>query len=68
MSGEIKIKLYGKTRNVWVADKTNCKKYKCFHPHDCPVQGVGGVRESKERWVCLTNFLKGCPDKLEKIK
>ncbi len=47
-------------KDVIVAEK-NCIKYECYHPHDCPVQGAGGVRESKERYMCLTNFYSGCP-------
>ena len=53
-------------RDVWVAEK-DCPKYKCYHPHDCPVQGAKGVRDSKERWMCLTNFYNGCPD-IKKLK
>ena len=58
---KIKILFSGAKREVEVNDK-KCKNYTCFHPHDCPVQGYGGVRESKARWMCLTNFLHGCPD------
>lgn len=65
-SGTVRIKLNGKYRDVWVSDVTNCKQYKCFHPHDCPVQGARGVRSSKERYMCLTNVNQGCPSKLEK--
>ena len=39
-----------------------CPTLECFHPHDCPVQGYGGVRESQPRWMCLTNVLHGCPE------
>jgi hypothetical protein len=60
-SGKIKIKLNGKYRDVFVADTTNCKNYKCFLPHDCPIQGAGGVRSSLERYMCLTNVNEGCP-------
>ena len=66
MSGHIKVKVAGKIRNVWVTDTKNCKDYKCFHPHDCPIQGASGVRNSQERWMCLTNLYHGCPDKPEK--
>lgn len=58
---KIKVLFAGKKREVEVVDR-DCAKRKCFHPHDCPVQGCGGVRESKERWMCLTNVLHGCPD------
>jgi len=65
-SGTIRMKLHGKYRDVWVADTKNCKDYKCFHPHDCPVQGARGVRSSKERYMCLTNVNNGCPDEPQK--
>ena len=65
-SGTIKVKVAGRTRSVFVTDVKNCKAYKCFHPHDCPVQGAGGVRSSQERWMCLTNVTHGCPDNPEK--
>jgi hypothetical protein len=65
-SGKIKVKFAGKTRSVWVSDVNNCKEYKCFHPHDCPVQGLRSVRSSAERWMCLTNVIKGCPDEPKK--
>lgn len=62
------MKVYGKIREVYVVDR-DCPFRSCFHPHDCPVQGAGGVRESKERWMCLTNAMSGCPDnKPEPIK
>lgn len=61
-SGTIRMKLYGKYRDVWVSDTKNCKNYKCFNPHDCPVRGVGGVRTSTERYMCLTNVNNGCPE------
>jgi hypothetical protein len=57
----IKVKFAGKVRTVSVVYK-DCATRKCFHPHDCPVQGSGGVRESQERWMCLTNVLRGCPE------
>lgn len=57
----MKMRIHGKTRDVYVVDK-DCKSRPCFHPHDCPVQGAGGVRESEERWMCLTNAMGGCPD------
>ncbi len=63
ISGHIKIKLFGKYRNVWVSDINNCKNYKCFKPHDCPVHGARGVNSSCGRWMCLTNFYNGCPDR-----
>ena len=63
---KIKVKCFdGVKRLVQVTDRS-CPSRKCFHPHDCPVQGGSGVRESKSRWVCLTNFLHGCPDIQEK--
>lgn len=62
--GNIRIKVYGKYREVYVTDIDNCKNYECFHPHDCPVQGAGGVRSSKARWMCLTNANHGCPDRV----
>ena len=62
---EIRVKVHNSFfKKVSVVDK-DCPKYKCFNPHDCSVQGAGGVRSSKERWMCLTNFYNGCPD--EKI-
>lgn len=63
MNGHIKVKIAGKIRSVYVTDIHNCKGYECFHPHDCPVQGARGVRSSEARWMCLTNVLRGCPDK-----
>jgi hypothetical protein len=57
----LKIKVHGKTRTVACSDR-DCPKRPCWHPHDCPVQGCGGVRESTPRWMCLTNALHGCPD------
>lgn len=68
ISGNVKVKTGGKIRNVWVTDIKNCKDYKCFHPHDCPIQGAKGVRNSQERWMCLTNFHQGCPDEPQKKK
>lgn len=65
-SGIIRTKVHGKYREVWVSDTSNCKNYKCFNPHDCPVQGAGGVRSSKERYMCLTNVYSGCPYEPEK--
>lgn len=65
--GHITVKIAGKNKRVWVSDKDKCPKYKCFHPHDCPVQGGGGVRSSSERWMCLTNALRGCPDNPESV-
>jgi len=61
-SGTIRMKLYGKYRDVWVSDTKNCKNYKCFHPHNCTVQGARGVRSSTERYMCLTNVNHGCPN------
>jgi hypothetical protein len=58
---EIRIKVYGKMRTVACYDR-NCPKRPCWRPHDCPVQGCGGVRESTPRWMCLTNAMQGCPD------
>jgi hypothetical protein len=64
----IKFTIYGKQRDVTCADR-DCPERSCWHPHDCPIQGAGGVRESAERWMCLTNALNGCPDiKPEPIK
>lgn len=65
-SGTIRMKLHGKYRDVWVSDTKNCKYYKCFHPHDCPIQGARGVRSSTERYMCLTNVNHGCPDEPER--
>lgn len=64
MDGNIRIKVYGKVRSVYVSDTSHCKDYKCFHPHDCPVQGAKGVRSSEPRWMCLTNANHGCPDRV----
>ena len=64
---KIKVKFAGKVREVEVLDK-KCRHRKCFHPHDCPVQGAKGVRRSEPRWMCLTNFLHGCPDDIEEGK
>jgi hypothetical protein len=65
---KIKVKVYGNTiKKVEVIDE-RCLNYKCFKPHNCPVQGAGGVRDSKERWVCLTNFYHGCPDNPQYIE
>ena len=61
MEGKIRVKVGGKTRYVWVVDTKKCKNYNCFLPHDCPIQGAGGVRNSQERWMCLTNANHGCP-------
>ena len=47
-------------KHVFVTEK-ECINFQCYHPHDCPIQGSGGVRNSKERYMCLTNFYKGCP-------
>ena len=58
---QIKVKHGGKIRLVEVSDK-DCATRSCLRPHDCPVQGQGGVRSSAPRWVCLTNFHSGCPD------
>jgi hypothetical protein len=66
MSGTVRVKLYGKYREVWVSDTKNCKNFKCFHPHDCPVQGARGGRSSEERYMCLTNLYHGCPDDPQK--
>jgi hypothetical protein len=55
----IKTKVYGKNREVTVADK-KCPNYECFHPHDCTQKNAYNY-ESQERWRCLTNFLHGCP-------
>ncbi len=65
MSGTIRMKLYGKFRNVFVSNTKNCKNYKCFHPHDCPIQGARGVRSSGTRYMCLTNVNSGCPENPE---
>lgn len=56
----MKTRIHGKIRDVFCHDK-DCPKRSCWHPHDCPVSGYGGVRESKARWMCLTNALNGCP-------
>lgn len=64
MDGTIRIKIYGKFREVYVTDTIHCKNYKCFHPHDCPIQVAGEVRQTDERWMCLTNALHGCPDRV----
>lgn len=56
----VKMKLYGKVRAVGCRDH-ECPDRPCFKPHDCPIQGAGGVRESAERWMCLTNVNHGCP-------
>jgi hypothetical protein len=53
--------IYGKKRRVIVADKA-CPTFACFRPHDCPTQGAKGVRQSTERYMCLTNVLRGCPE------
>jgi hypothetical protein len=58
---KLNVKVRGSKRNVECIDE-DCPKRKCWHPHDCPVQGQGGIRESTPRWMCLTNVLKGCPD------
>jgi hypothetical protein len=64
---KVKVKFAGAARLVEVVDK-ECPSRECFHPHNCPVRtgcGVGrGYSESnKPRWLCLTNYLYGCPDK-----
>ena len=56
----IRKKVYGSIRSIGCMDKT-CPSKPCWQPHDCPVQGCGGVRESTARWMCLTNVLQGCP-------
>lgn len=58
---KITVRFAGKRRGVDVAEE-DCKKRPCLKPHNCPVQGAGGVRYSDERWVCLTRFLHGCPN------
>ena len=58
---KVKVKYAGKMRRVEVVDRL-CPHRSCFHPHDCPVQGAGGVRQSEPRWMCLTNAMRGCPD------
>lgn len=58
---QITVKFAGERRKVEVSDK-DCATRPCLRPHDCPVQGRGGVRSSTPRWMCLTNFYNGCPD------
>ena len=60
---KVRIKIQDKFRNILVVDAQKCPNYKCFHPHDCPIQGFGGVRNSESRWMCLTNVNNGCPEK-----
>ena len=60
MMGDITIKIGNKKVRVKVLDREKCGNYECFVPHDCPVQGAGGVRASEPRWMCLTNFLVKC--------
>jgi hypothetical protein len=55
-----KVKVCGSTRAVLCSDR-DCPRRPCWQPHDCPVAGYGGVRESTPRWMCLTNALRGCP-------
>lgn len=57
----IRKKIHGKQRDIFVTAE-DCPKKDCFKPHDCVVQGAGGVRSSEERYVCLTNFHNGCPN------
>ncbi|MCK9571595.1 hypothetical protein M0R72_21775 [Candidatus Pacearchaeota archaeon] len=57
----MKVRVHGTIRDVQCRDK-ECPKLDCWNPHDCPVQGCGGVRESTARWMCLTNCLYGCPE------
>jgi hypothetical protein len=62
---KVKVKFAGEIRTVEVTDK-ECPSRKCFHPHNCPVRSGGGVGngysyDSKPRWLCLTNYLNGCP-------
>lgn len=64
---KIKTDVFGAKRDVIVSDRA-CPKRKCFKPHDCPVQGARGVRESASRWMCLTNVLHGCPENAEENK
>lgn len=64
--GNVKVKIGGKVKLVWCLDPDNCPDYVCFHPQDCPIQGASGVRNSGERWMCLTNALYGCPDNPKK--
>ena len=61
-SGNITVFYGGKKRSVFVTDTKNCKNYTCFKPHDCPIQGAKGIRNSASRWMCLTNVNSGCPD------
>ena len=56
MMGDITIKIGNKKVRVKVLDREKCGNYECFVPHDCPVQGAGGVRASEPRWMCLTNY------------
>ena len=46
----IKAKVLGRVRSVDCRD-ADCPRSPCWHPHDCPVQGYGGVRESAPRWL-----------------
>lgn len=57
----------GCLRKVECKDK-DCPRRSCWHPHDCPIQGYGGVRESTPRWMCLTNALHGCPTPIPEPK
>jgi hypothetical protein len=57
---ELRVKAHGKMRTVSCSDR-DCPERPCWRPHDCPVQGYGGVRDSTPRWMCLTNALHGCP-------
>jgi hypothetical protein len=56
----VRIKTRGAIRSVSCSHR-DCPTRPCWDPHDCPVQGAGGVRESESRWLCLTNALQGCP-------
>jgi len=58
---KVKVKYAGVNRQVEVWEK-ECINKPCFKPHDCPIQGAGGVRSSQSRRMCLTNALRGCPD------
>ena len=63
----VKVKVGEIKREVTVADE-QCPYRHCFHPHDVPVQGAGGVRSSAARWLCLTNARQGCPEPLPEPK
>lgn len=56
------LNIHGKKRDILVIDAKKCPNYECFHPHDCPVHAARGVNTTKERYMCLTNVLNGCPE------